>query len=322
LVYGLYSKAFDRLRQFPTISTLDQNNEFCRSLEELLQDHLPAIPHLAAGMIDCRKHLPASAMDKFIEDILRTRIGRRVLAEQHIALSQDFRVSNADNIPGDETDQNERIGIVRTRCNAGQIVEKCVDLARMSIADNCGKLPNVIIDGDIDAHFMYIPDHIEYILYELLKNSMSIQASIGNSAAPVAVSIFASPGSAVPSSIEGRHSHHPHNQNRVSCVIFRVSDQAGGFSKRVMPHDFPERLWSFHHQAGSLSRVDMDQSISVSGKVTDGPHSSLRIGLQLARVFACYWGGDITVMSMAGYGSDVYVKIVTSGEDEEMLTKE
>lgn len=57
------------------------------------------------------------------------------------------------------------------------------------------------------------------------------------------------------------------------------------------------------------------------GKLTDSKNH-LKIGLQLARVFANYWGGEIKVNSMYGYGSDVYVKLDTTGEGIERLTWE
>ena len=330
-VYQLYSSAFDRFRQLPEITTLEDNAEFCRLLEELLEQHLPAIPQLSAGMIESRKHLPPAAMDRFMNDILRTRIGRRVLAEQHIALSQDFASQGSSTSISNSTDEprNERIGVVHTRCHAGQMVEKCIGLARMSLGSV--ELPKVRIQGDVNATFLYIPDHIEYIMFELLKNAMGVQASTGNTGEPVIVSIFASPRTGIqPASyISGRHSRQSSQSEsaRVSTVIFRVSDQAGGFPRAILPPNDPAKLWSFHHHSAAIALkeetvLEDDNNVSLSGKITDDASTSLKIGLQLARVFASYWGGDISVMTMPGYGSDVYVKIITSGEDSEVLTKE
>jgi hypothetical protein len=42
----------------------------------------------------------------------------------------------------------------------------------------------------------------------------------------------------------------------------------------------------------------------------------------LARVFAHYWGGEVKLHSMYGYGTDVYIRIITSGHDQERLTTE
>jgi hypothetical protein len=71
----------------------------------MLQSHLIAIPQytlfkcfaryihlfrLAQGMRESSSHLTDSEMDRFMNDILRTRIGRRVLAEQHIKLTDEF----------------------------------------------------------------------------------------------------------------------------------------------------------------------------------------------------------------------------------------
>jgi pyruvate dehydrogenase kinase 2/3/4 len=58
------------------------------------------------------------------------------------------------------------------------------------------------------------------------------------------------------------------------------------------------------------------------GKISDSQmlNKHFRIGLQLARVFANYWGGELDVKTMYGYGSDVYVRINTTGDGVERLT--
>jgi hypothetical protein len=116
-----------------------------------------------------------------------------------------------------------------------------------------------------------------------------------------------------------------------SNITFRISDQGGGFSRELLLPDNPHSIWSFSHCQKHFMRnstdikddkrhpTDMPQ---VAGKLSDPSSSStnLHIGLQLARVFANYWGGDLKICTMYGYGSDAYVRIVTGGEHEERLT--
>lgn len=77
------------------IRTLDENRAFCDLLTKLLKSHEVVIPNLAAGILESAEHLSLQSpnddqsqlvnsrrdMDRFVSDLLRSRIGRRVLAE-------------------------------------------------------------------------------------------------------------------------------------------------------------------------------------------------------------------------------------------------
>ncbi len=45
---------------------------------------------------------------------------------------------------------------------------------------------------------------------------------------------------------------------------------------------------------------------------------SLGVGLPMCRVYAKYWGGSISLYSMNGYGTDVYVTLNTSNSFENL----
>ncbi len=87
-VYQKYWSAFETFRRFPHIKSMDDNEKFCNLLRRLLDDHLTIIPSLTIGIVESSHHLQPQQLDKFMERMLRSRISRRVLAEQHIALSE------------------------------------------------------------------------------------------------------------------------------------------------------------------------------------------------------------------------------------------
>ena len=87
-VYQKYWSAFETFRRFPHIKSMDDNEKFCNLLRRLLDDHLTIIPSLTIGIVESSHHLQPHQLDKFMERMLRSRISRRVLAEQHIALSE------------------------------------------------------------------------------------------------------------------------------------------------------------------------------------------------------------------------------------------
>ncbi|KAJ3108149.1 hypothetical protein HDU97_002061 [Phlyctochytrium planicorne] len=195
-LYQLYWDAFERFRQFREIKSLEDNREFCDLVESMLDQHLVAIPKLALGIAEASSHMSVATADRFFNEMLRSRIGRRVLAEQHITLSAVF--------DGRAAQEDGWIGIVNTRCRADDVVARCASLAsrlfRQSQAQEMHRHllavvssapatpledeeietvdiflvdpPDVTLDGHASALFTYIPDHIEYIIFEILRNSM------------------------------------------------------------------------------------------------------------------------------------------------------
>lgn len=174
-VYELYMSAFDSFRKVGEIKTMEDNESFCALLAQQLYWHLEVIPLLAKGMVEAAtaRHMDPNEVDRFMYTTLRSRIGRRVIAEQHIALTNTYHEREKSGGKGD--DNSPFIGIVNTRTRAGSIVERCARLARKVFAQSYGSAiqpPEIIVDGDVDAEFTYIPDQAEYVVYELLENAI------------------------------------------------------------------------------------------------------------------------------------------------------
>ncbi|KAG0250539.1 hypothetical protein BG011_008264 [Mortierella polycephala] len=231
LVYDLYWQAFEKLSKVPEIKTLEENDAFCDMIKALLNDHLVVIPQLALGIMECSKHIPTAQVDQFMNKMLRSRISRRVLAEQHISLTSNF------NSPNHMMTDQGYIGIIYTHCRPRDIVERTALLA----AETCrlgsaGQTPpKVMLDGNIDAEFSYIPDHIEYILYELLKNSMrfvmqnGVRDSKTGELPPIQITVC-----------EGTHD-----------IVFRISDKGGGIHPEIESH-----LWSYSQSPARFANFE------------------------------------------------------------------
>jgi len=71
-VYNLYYNAFDSFRKIKEINTLEENDEFCKTISKNLQAHLTVIPKLAMGIIECSDLMDAQSLDKFMNTILRS----------------------------------------------------------------------------------------------------------------------------------------------------------------------------------------------------------------------------------------------------------
>ncbi|KAI9245343.1 branched-chain alpha-ketoacid dehydrogenase [Phascolomyces articulosus] len=315
-VYDIYWQAFDRLRKVPPIRTLEENDLFCNKLIESLESHMVAIPRLVLGISECEQHIDPDRIDRFMHATLRSRVSRRVLSEQHLALSQQWKriqsSSSSSSSPSSITSPSFSSSTIYdptsstmsrnkashdtvfSSCSARDTVAQCVELARAhSAADNV-QSPNVIIDGQ-DAEFTFIFDHIEYIIYQLLSNSFrhTIATHSQNNLPPIKVTIC----------------------SNEADVLFRISDQGGG-----MPASIYNQLWSYgqrpHARFGNFRNVSQ-----LAARITEHDQVTvpLGIGLPMSRVYTEYWGGDINIVTMDGWGTDAYVRIPRFGTQLENL---
>ena len=231
----------------------------------------------------------------------------------------------------DPIDANaDSIGEVFLRCNAKEVVEECwnraIGLAKEAYGISCA-LPSLRLEGHLDATFPYILSHLQYVVGELLRNS--IQAVVENrkdlhgAPPPVEVLVCEAP----------QH-----------CIL-RISDQGGGIPRDIMPD-----LWSFSkgprsnarlknlsqvpRMAATMQELEFPASSPVTSdnakkRVYDGSLSSLTsrppnlrlgIGLPMSRVYAEYWAGSLELHNLEGYGVDAFLQLSKLGNKNEQLS--
>ena len=213
------------------------------------------------------------------------------------------------------------------------MVEACwnraITLAKEAYGSSC-VLPDITIEGHLDATFPYILSHLQYIIGELLRNS--IQAVVERRSARTEG----------PPSIEVLICEAPQH------VIIRISDQGGGIPKEVVPE-----LWSFSKGPRSQthlknlsqvpkmaatmqelklpdsssdrsSRSDDSKKRSYDGSLSSltsrPPNLRLGMGLPMSRVYAEYWAGLLELHSLEGYGVDAFLQISKLGNKNEQLS--
>ena len=213
------------------------------------------------------------------------------------------------------------------------MVEACwnraITLAKEAYGSSC-VLPDIRIEGHLDATFPYILSHLQYVIGELLRNSVQAvvekRSVLSGSPPPIEVLICEAP----------QH------------VIIRVSDQGGGISNEVLP-----KLWSFSKgprsqthlrnlsqvpkmaatmQELKLQNPSSDKSSasgesiqrsydgSLSSLTSRPPNLRLGMGLPMSRVYAEYWAGLLELHNLEGYGVDAFLQISKLGNKNEQLS--
>lgn len=321
LVYELYYKAFEAFRRVPVIRSIEENDEYCKIIGANLEEHLSVIPNLIMGVLECQHLIAPDAMDSFAHAMLRARISRRVIAEQHLALTETF---NGPFHTTRTSTEHEFVGEVLLRCNAHEIIRSTGKLAQELCKSTAGPgsiVPKINIRGHLDATFPYVLSHLEYIVGELLRNS--IQAVMEHHA-----------GKGTPPPIDVLISEAPQQ------VMIRISDQGGGIPGDILPH-----LWSFNKGPRSESRLQnlekvpalaatvqeiqvpspdsatsKSRDVSLSTLASRPPSLRLGMGLPMSRVYAEYWAGNLDVSNLEGYGLDAFLQISKLGNQNEQLT--
>eukprot|EP00878_Enallax_costatus_P015017 GHUV01015724.1.p1 GENE.GHUV01015724.1~~GHUV01015724.1.p1 ORF type:complete len:495 (+),score=95.37 GHUV01015724.1:1927-3411(+) len=327
-VYNAYYHAFDTLRATPEVKTMSDNVAFCTLLRRLVDEHGPLLDGLARGLVEVKaKRLvgPALDLDYFLDNMLRSRISRRVIAEQHLHI--------VNTRPG-------YIGSIATALDVADAVEFAGQRAVQVCTEAYGFAPEVTLSGDLQALIPYLPAHLDYMLYELLKNSM--RATVEKYRGATYTTRRRLP--AVQARVCSGDTH----------LTVRISDQGGG-----IPPDMLDKVWSYgfttsstgipgadnngsqHYQqhvnealysssgssGSSTSGSDpqtaaadeqLQQTQAAFGAlladVADAPRrryslAGLGFGLPLSRLHARYFGGDLKLVNLPGYGVDAFLTV-------------
>lgn len=207
-----------------------------------------------------------------------SRIGIRVLVGQYLALREPP-------LPG-------YIGMINIRTSPYDVVRQATIDATSMCKRTYGNAPEVIIKGRLGLTFPYIPTYLHYILLELLKNAMRATMELHMASGGV---------SNITDSIPAVHVVIADGQDNEDVVI-KVADVGGGIPRSNM-----KKVWSYLFTTAA-PEVQED---FIGGDKDHDPSSSplagLGFGLPISRSYARYFNGELTIMSMEGFGTDAYV---------------
>lgn len=278
-VYRLYYDSFQALTAFQEdIRDKEDLDRFAEVLRGLVESHADVIPMLSQGFLECKKYMNTADIQTFLDEMIRSRIGIRLIAEQVIALraqrtdlvkDDDVEESSQDHSSTLTTDQSNTdskvIGVVHTQLRPAELVKDCASFVQELCNVNYGSSPDVVINGQTDATFTYVPVHLEYILCELLKNSLRAtvehSVKIGRSVPRRETSIFD-----VPTEEEGSKDHTevrqvPQEDNGGASALSSSSPTLK--EKRREELDITKRPNEFGHPPVEVTIAQSDHEITI-----------------------------------------------------------
>ena len=128
---------------------------------------------------------------------------------------------------------------------------------------------------------MFGYDLTDYIMLELLKNSMRATVEwhgVDAEFPPIKVIIA--------------------DGNDNEDVVIKVSDEGGG-----IPRSNTKKIWSYLFTTADPTIQEDMVGDNKGDHSTDSPLAGLGYGLPISRSYCRYFGGDLSIMSMEGYGT-------------------
>lgn len=329
-IYESYYHLFNAFRKIPNITTASENERFCEDISNLLDQHVFNLSHLMMGALEVSilESLPQDALDSFMSSMLRSRISRRVIVEEHLSLTEIYKKHPY------QRQSPDYIGEIFHRCNAAEhfkMVHELVKDSSLEAFPNKDLMPDLEIDGDTSLSFPFMVPHLHYLFGEILRNSMeatiTTHGGSGKKLPPIKVTLIDSK----------------------KLVTFRISDQGGGMSHKKLksiwsfgklPDHARQSLANFHSipdlqmysnlqvtPAGSSIIQLQDQLLGTSMAETlpETKKSTLDrlinrhykfklgLGLPMCKVYADYWNGNLSMNSIEGYGSDTCLELSKLG---------
>ncbi|KAG6428254.1 hypothetical protein SASPL_112505 [Salvia splendens] len=175
------------------------------------------------------------------------------------------------------------VGYIHTKMSPVEVARNASEDARSICLREYGSAPDINIYGDPN----YVPTHLHLMVFELVKNSLrAVQEQYMDSdkvAPPVRII--------------------------VADGLEDVSDEGGGIARSGLSKIFTY-LYSTAKNPLDESGVDPDTATTMAG---------YGYGLPISRLYARYFGGDLQIISMEGYGTDAYLHLSRLGDSQEPL---
>jgi len=272
-----------------------QTQAECLAFQNFVNEHSNkmnnVIATIAQGIREMKMHSGMSEqqmhecpfINDFLDRFFLSRVGTRVLTSHYGAISK-------------EDQDPDCVGIIDNNISPKKVVQRAVRDASELCTRHYGSAPEVIIRDDQNITFKYLGGHLQHMVFELLKNSMRATCehhpgSFDDEMPPITVVLV------------------PGNQE----ITIKISDEGGGIQR-----DSIDKIWLYSYTtAGNEAQDKLTSSVDQTG--TSPVFAGYGYGLPLSRLYARYFGGDLKIVSMEGYGTDAYMYLSTLGDQAEPL---
>jgi hypothetical protein len=161
-----YLKLFERLAHYPKIKTNEDEQKFAELINVFVQQNNDVIGLLSTGCSEAQKYFKSyETMKDFLDNVLRIRLSMRLLAEHYLELHKQQQQKKEEINP-------DWRGAICMNFSPEKAVQQCIQDVGSICFETYSVIPHVEIENNMTKSLPYFPTIVEYILRELLKNSM------------------------------------------------------------------------------------------------------------------------------------------------------
>ncbi|EOA30860.1 hypothetical protein CARUB_v10014003mg [Capsella rubella] len=278
-----YLESFRDMRAFPEIKDSADEKDFTQMIKAVKVRHNNVVPMMALGVNQLKKGMNSGTLDEihqFLDRFYLSRIGIRMLIGQHVELHNP-------NPP------LHTVGYIHTKMSPMEVARNASEDARSICFREYGSAPEINIYGDPSFTFPYVPTHLHLMMYELVKNSLrAVQERFVDSdrvAPPIRIIVA----------------------DGIEDVTIKVSDEGGGIPRSGLP-----KIFTYLY---STARNPLEEEMDLGTADVPVTMAGYGYGLPISRLYARYFGGDLQIISMEGYGTDAYLHLSRLGDSQEPL---
>mmetsp|Transcript_16410 Transcript_16410/g.38465 ORF Transcript_16410/g.38465 Transcript_16410/m.38465 type:complete len:397 (+) Transcript_16410:83-1273(+) len=301
LLYEKYVSAYNMHENFGSLDSLDGVRDYWLALARTFEEHQQVTRLLGHGRRQLVGLDPglARALDAFLDRFFTSRIGTHLLGAHFL--------QRGPAPCGVRKPAGVAMGVLQPTSPLGFVRDLCSSLAA-SGRSSCD-VPVDVEDAAVDTSILYIPAHLRVILREIMQNAMAATARVAQQrgADPVPIRVKVHRGQ--------------------FGVFVTVSDQGGGIPRM-------EHIWNWGRDSEETPAVMtstpprglthlQEESAWPGCEPEDSRPAAvlpLGFGLPLARLTARYFGGDVRLQTLVGYGTNAYVHIPELQQERAVVT--
>eukprot|EP00435_Cladocopium_sp_Y103_P044645 s1869_g12.t1 len=155
MIRSLYAEAFRRLR---ALTQDDNEDTFRRTLQDIKRKNANMLFHVVRGAraVRTNKSFTDDQVNRFLDEFLTARIGTDILSSQYLSITR----------PDSPT------SIINPECDPVTVVRAAANDAATLCRHHYGWSPPIDIVDVGQVRFPFISQYLNYIVFELLKNSL------------------------------------------------------------------------------------------------------------------------------------------------------
>ncbi|UJR10166.1 hypothetical protein I4U23_014382 [Adineta vaga] len=277
-----YLKYFETFTQFSEIRTSEDEEKFFELINRFVVQNNDVIGLLSTGCSEAQKHFKSyKIMKDFLDNVLHIRLSMRLLAEHYIELHK-------------QQEKQEQIrsgwrGAICMNFSPAKAVQQCIDDVSSLCFETYTVVPHVQVENTMQEPIPYFPSIVEYILRELLKNSMRAivehkKSSLGN--------------------VQNVKQYF--EENRETPLL---KDQGGGIDAS------DEQMFTYMFSGDVVNEKEEDKHIDILADFQERMTQSSKqmygygFGLPVCRLYAKFFNGSLALRQISRIGIDTYLRL-------------